>query len=325
MRKSMIALLCAASLAVPASAQDGRGREPEFRGVQGVPERAERPQQREQRFERREQRSERRAERAADRQAAPVAAAQPTYVPPSRGLVARPQQRLIENRRAADEARRLPDGSIDRNNNGRIDRYYDRNRDGRLDRRYDRNADGSLDRRYDRNRDGELDRRLDRNNDERVDRRYDRDRDGRIDAGRYRNDWRYGDNRHDGYHDRRHDDDRRYGYDRRYRYDHRWDRGWRADRRYDWQGYRQSYRYIYRPGRYYAPYGYRHYGYNRFSIGLYLGSAFYASDYWLDDPYRYRLPPAYGPYRWVRYYDDVLLVDVRNGYVVDVIYDFFYR
>jgi hypothetical protein len=26
----------------------------------------------------------------------------------------------------------------------------------------------------------------------------------------------------------------------------------------------------------------------------------------------------------VRYYDDVLLIDVRNGYVVDVIHDFFW-
>jgi hypothetical protein len=36
------------------------------------------------------------------------------------------------------------------------------------------------------------------------------------------------------------------------------------------------------------------------------------------------LPAAYGSYRWVRYYDDVLLVDVRNGRVVDVIRDFFW-
>lgn len=317
MRKTMIALLCAASFVAPAAAQDGRGREPAFRGGRSAPERIERQQpqpraernaqraeRQEQRAERSGQRGERRAERAANRQA-PAVSPQSTPPQQARGLVARPQQRLVENRRANDRARRLPDGSIDRNDNGRVDRYYDRNRDGRLDRRYDRNADGSLDRRYDRNRDGQLDRRLDRNNNERVDRRYDRDRDGRIDGGRYGNDRRYGDNR-------------------RYDNDRRWNRDWRNDRRYDWRNYRQSNRFIYRPGRYYAPYGYRNYGYSRFSIGLYLGSAFYGSSYWLDDPYRYRLPAAYGPYRWVRYYDDVLLVDIRNGYVVDVIYDFFY-
>ena len=31
-----------------------------------------------------------------------------------------------------------------------------------------------------------------------------------------------------------------------------------------------------------------------------------------------------GPYRWVRYYDDALLVDIYSGEVVDVIYDFFW-
>jgi hypothetical protein len=51
---------------------------------------------------------------------------------------------------------------------------------------------------------------------------------------------------------------------------------------------------------------------------------FYGSNYWINDPWQYRLPPVYGPYRWVRYYDDVLLVDVYSGEVVDVIYDFFW-
>ena len=79
---------------------------------------------------------------------------------------------------------------------------------------------------------------------------------------------------------------------------------------------------LYRLGRYYAPY--RGYRYRRFDIGLYIGAAFFGSRYWLDDPWRYRLPAAYGPYRWIRYYDDVLLIDTRDGYVVDVIHDFFY-
>ncbi|QDK32389.1 hypothetical protein DM450_06240 [Sphingomonas sp. IC081] len=55
-----------------------------------------------------------------------------------------------------------------------------------------------------------------------------------------------------------------------------------------------------------------------------MSSMFYGSSYWLDDPWMYRLPPVYGPYRWVRYYDDVLLVDTYTGEVVDVIYDFFW-
>ena len=41
-------------------------------------------------------------------------------------------------------------------------------------------------------------------------------------------------------------------------------------------------------------------------------------------PYAYRLPEAYGPYRWVRYYNDALLVDIRDGRVVDVVNDIFW-
>jgi Nickel/cobalt transporter regulator len=102
-----------------------------------------------------------------------------------------------------------------------------------------------------------------------------------------------------------------------------WDRGWRQDRRYDWQYYRNANRNLYRQSRYYDPYGYNSY-YRRFSIGIFLDDIFFSERYWLDDPYSYRLPPVYGPYRWVRYYDDVVLVDLRNGRVVDVIYDFFW-
>ena len=73
---------------------------------------------------------------------------------------------------------------------------------------------------------------------------------------------------------------------------------------------------IFRLGRYYAPY--RDYRYRRLNIGVQIGNLFFGSRYWINDPWRYRLPNVYGPYRWVRYYDDVLLVDVYNGEVVDV-------
>ncbi|MEO8722576.1 MAG: RcnB family protein [Sphingobium sp.] len=103
----------------------------------------------------------------------------------------------------------------------------------------------------------------------------------------------------------------------------RWNRDWRQDNRYNWQSYRDHNRDRYRAGRYSAPYGWNR-GYQSFSIGIYLGNAFYNDSYWIDDPYSYRLPPAYGSLRWVRYYDDALLVDVRNGYIVDVIHNFFW-
>ena len=77
-----------------------------------------------------------------------------------------------------------------------------------------------------------------------------------------------------------------------------------------------------RIGRYYAPY--RDWSYNRFSIGVFLDSLFYDQRYWIGDPYQYRLPPAPPGTQWVRYYNDVLLVDTWSGEVVDVIYDFFW-
>lgn len=105
--------------------------------------------------------------------------------------------------------------------------------------------------------------------------------------------------------------------------DHRnWNRNWRQDNRYDWHSWRNANRQHYRPGRYYAPY--RNYHYRRLSIGFYLDNLFFSSRYWIDDPWSYRLPDAYGPYRWVRYYDDALLVDIYSGEVIDVIHDFFW-
>ncbi len=105
------------------------------------------------------------------------------------------------------------------------------------------------------------------------------------------------------------------------RRDSRWSSDWRRDTRYDWSRHRARHRSIFRLGRYYDPYGW---GYRRFSIGFSLGRGYYGSNYWLDDPWQYRLPPAYGPYRWVRYYDDALLVNIYDGRVVDVIHNFFW-
>ena len=102
-----------------------------------------------------------------------------------------------------------------------------------------------------------------------------------------------------------------------------WNRGWRNDRRYDWNSYRNYNRGLFSLPRYYAPYGWNR-GYQRFGIGITLNSLLFGQNYWIDDPYQYRLPPAYPPYRWVRYYNDALLIDERSGYVVDSIYDFFY-
>jgi hypothetical protein len=100
-----------------------------------------------------------------------------------------------------------------------------------------------------------------------------------------------------------------------------WHREWRGDGRYDWRRYRERNRWLFRLGSYYDPFGWN---YRRYPIGWRLWPSYYDVDHWLDDPWRYRLPPAYGRYRWVRYWDDALLVDIYSGRVVDVIYDVFW-
>jgi hypothetical protein len=132
----------------------------------------------------------------------------------------------------------------------------------------------------------------------RDDRRYDnRGNDGR----RYDN-GRYGNGHNNGYAS--------------------WNQGWRNDRRYDWVNYRARYGSQFSLGRYYVPY--RNWNYRRLTIGFSLWPLFYSDRYWINDPWSYRLPDVYGPYRWVRYYDDAILVDVETGEVVDTIYDFFW-
>ncbi len=136
---------------------------------------------------------------------------------------------------------------------------------------------------------------------------------------------------HDGGEWRGHDNGERHGNDGQWRggsgYGHQqrdgeWNHGWRQDNRYDWRNYRESNRDEFHVGRYYAPY--RDYYYNRLGVGFYLQPLFFGSDYWISNPWDYRLPPAYGPYRWVRYYNDVILVNTYTGQTVDVIYDFFW-
>jgi nickel/cobalt transporter regulator len=117
--------------------------------------------------------------------------------------------------------------------------------------------------------------------------------------------------------------DRNRGWDNNRNNNSRWNNGWRNNNRYDWRGYRNSNRNAYRLPRYYAPSGYG-YGYRRFGIGFTLSSILFSQNYWINDPYSYRLPEVYGPYRWVRYYNDALLVDIYTGEVVDTVYDIFW-
>jgi len=96
---------------------------------------------------------------------------------------------------------------------------------------------------------------------------------------------------------------------------------WNNGGRGDWRSYRNGNRDLFHLRRYEGPRGY---SYRRFYRGYTIDPFFYAQQYWIDDPWQYQLPPAYGPYRWVRYYNDALLVNIYTGEVEDVINDFFW-
>ncbi len=181
------------------------------------------------------------------------------------------------------------------NNDRNRDQNRERNRNGGWNT--DRNGQGTPSwRNNDRDRNGDWNRNRDWNRDRNNN--WNRDRNG----GWNRNDnrgWGQGNSNY-----------------------RRWNNDWRRDNRYNWSSWRNQHRDHYRGGYYSAPY--RGYNYSRLSIGIFLGSPFYQERYWISDPGSYRLPDAYGPYRWVRYYDDVLLIDTYSGEVVDVIYDFFW-
>ena len=87
----------------------------------------------------------------------------------------------------------------------------------------------------------------------------------------------------------------------------------------DWRGWRGQHRDVYARGSWRAPFRYQ-----TFRTGARIGTPYYASRYWISDPWRYRLPPAAGYQRWVRHYDDVLLVDVRRGTVLRAIRNFYW-
>jgi hypothetical protein len=211
--------------------------------------------------------------------------------------------------------------------------YRDGNRDGRSNDGWRGQARGGDDRRVETRGDGWLtttiDDRRDRNRGYRDGNRDGRSNDGWRGPVRGTDDQRdlnrsYHDGNRDGHSadrwrgDRNHDRDRS-GYNGNHR---RWDNDWRRDNRYNWHSYRNHNRDIFRHGSYYSPY--RNYSYRRLSIGFFMDSLFYGNRYWINDPWQYRLPDAYGPYRWVRYYDDALLVDIYSGEVVDVINNFFW-
>ena len=100
-----------------------------------------------------------------------------------------------------------------------------------------------------------------------------------------------------------------------------WSSNWRNNSRYDWKNHRHHHHSLFHLGLYYDPFGW---GYQPYSIGWRMWPSYYRSNYWLNDPWQYRLPYAPPGTRWIRYYDDAILIDMWSGQVVDVIYNFFW-
>jgi Nickel/cobalt transporter regulator len=297
MRKAFLTLLMAATAATPALAQgnDGGSRGRGHRdgtsqsSEQRSEARAERIQQREQAQPQREQVQQQRVERQAEPR-------QQTEARSWQGRSGGERQQAVQVQQQQQQVRTESNrGSRGGNWSGGGDRNSQRFQAER--EAAQRSAEQTIG--------GNYARRTYEN-----ERNYERDtlrREGRRDNDR----------RWDG--NRRNNDRGAYGNGNRRSYN--WSRDWRNDNRYDWQRYRYSNRSIFSPGRYYSPYS--GYGYNRLSIGVVLDELFFGRNYWID-PLYYHLPPAPPGTQWVRYYDDVLLVDVYSGEVVDVIYDFFY-
>jgi len=93
------------------------------------------------------------------------------------------------------------------------------------------------------------------------------------------------------------------------------------EKREDWRDYRETHRDVYRRPAYVGPRG-RHY--RPVTVGYRFTPAYYSGRYVIADPSRYRLPPARGLNRWVRYGNDVVLVNIRTGRVIDVHPGFFW-
>ena len=95
----------------------------------------------------------------------------------------------------------------------------------------------------------------------------------------------------------------------------------RQERREDWRDYRRAHPDYYRGAAYAGPRGYR---YRPVTSGYRFTPEYYGRNYWVNDWQRYRLAAPLGYQRWVRYGNDVVLVDIRSGRVGTVYNGFFY-
>ena len=89
----------------------------------------------------------------------------------------------------------------------------------------------------------------------------------------------------------------------------------------NWRAYRQTHRQVFTRPAYVAPRGY---SYRRVVVGYRLNPVFWGRSYRVYDYGNFGLPwPGRGR-AYVRYGDDLLLINVYNGRVIRVYEDFFY-
>ncbi|MEO1969794.1 MAG: RcnB family protein [Sphingomonadaceae bacterium] len=96
-------------------------------------------------------------------------------------------------------------------------------------------------------------------------------------------------------------------------------KAWRGD----WRNWRREHPNAYKMRAYVGPRGFT---YRPLRVGHALPGAYYTQRYWVANPVELRLPhPRYGYERWVRYGNDVALVNTRNGRILEVYSNFFLR
>lgn len=105
---------------------------------------------------------------------------------------------------------------------------------------------------------------------------------------------------------------------RDWRHDNRDARHDRRDWRHDQRDMRHNRRDMHRHNVYVAPY--RHWNYRPVTVGYRLQPAFYGTRYFISDYGTYHLRAPGRWQRWIRYGDDLLLVNVRTGRVLQVIH-----
>ena len=93
----------------------------------------------------------------------------------------------------------------------------------------------------------------------------------------------------------------------------------RQEYREDWQDYRRDNRNAFRGTRFVAPFRYR-----TFNPGVRLSTSYYGPRYYVNNYSNYRLHAPGRNQRYIRHYNDLLLVNVRSGVVIRAYHNFYW-